>query len=197
VDRHIFVKRIRVWVVADGFISALNGESLISFTPGPPARWRFLAGAGSGRAVEIHLTVDMLPDQNTTVFRFSRPSGALAVGEDLGPECLVSCTVRVDLVDRNFHYETHRNPGSEYHFQTHSHPLEGQTGFEFKPEPDRHLRVMSDGGVYHHESEWSTGVAHPIEASRGQAAQEDAFSPGWFDLPMAKGANWILAMTSE
>src|SRR5207253_1860877 len=36
VDRHIFVKRIRAWVVADDFISALNAQSLVSFTPGPP-----------------------------------------------------------------------------------------------------------------------------------------------------------------
>src|SRR5881296_1920996 len=35
VDRHVFVKRIRVWVVADGFISPLTQESLLSFTPGP------------------------------------------------------------------------------------------------------------------------------------------------------------------
>ncbi len=60
VDRHILAKRLRVWVVADGFISELNQESLVSFTAGPPAIWRFIAGAGDGRSVEIQLAADML-----------------------------------------------------------------------------------------------------------------------------------------
>ena len=46
VDRHIFVKRIRVWANADGFISPLNGENLVGFSLGPPAHWRFVVGAG-------------------------------------------------------------------------------------------------------------------------------------------------------
>ena len=197
VDRHIFVKRIRAWVVADGFISALNAQSLVSFIPGPPARWCFVAGAGAGRSVEIHLIADMLPDTNTTVLRFVRPAVAPAAGQDLPAECLVSLTVRVDLVDRNFHWETHRNGGSEYHFQVHSHALRKHAGFEFMPAPDRQLRVFSDGGLYHHEGEWCMGIVHPVEASRGQAAEEDAYSPGWFELPMAKGGNVLLTVTAE
>ena len=42
VDRHIFAKRLRVWVDADGFITPLNGDNLIDFEPGPPAHWRFV-----------------------------------------------------------------------------------------------------------------------------------------------------------
>ncbi len=197
VDRHVFVKRVRVWVVADGFITMLNAASLVSFTPGPPAHWRFVAGAGGGRAVEIHLVADMLPEKNSTVLRFIRPAQPPAAGEDLPPECRVSLTVRVDLVDRNFHSETSRNPGSEQHFNTHSHPLAERPGFAFTPAPDRQLRVFSEGGVYHHESEWCVGVRHPVEASRGQVAQEDAFSPGWFDLPMPRDASRTLVLTAE
>src|SRR5437660_5934106 len=52
VDRHIFAKRIRVWVNADGFISSLNAANLSAFYPGPPAIWNFLANAGDGRSVE-------------------------------------------------------------------------------------------------------------------------------------------------
>jgi len=197
VDRHIFVKRVRVWVVADGFISPFNAQSLVGFRPGPPARWRFVAGAGQGRAVEIDLIADMLPDKNTTVLRFVRPAGAPATGEDLPAECAVSLTVRVDLVDRNFHWETRRQGGSEYHFHTHSHPMSGRIGFEFTPGQDRQLRVFSDGGSYHHEPEWCMGVEHPVDASRGQAGQEDAYSPGWFELPMTKGGSWLLTLTAE
>jgi len=197
VDRHIFVKRIRAWVVADGFISALDQQSLIGFVPGPPARWIFAASAGDGRAVEIHLVADMLAGRNTTVLRFTRPPGAPALGRDLPAQGRVSLTVRVDLVDRNFHFETRRNEGSEFHFFTHTHPLAGQAGFEFTPARDRRLRVFSDVGAYHHEAEWSMGVHHPVEASRGQIAVEDAYSPGWFELPMAKDANATLTLTAD
>jgi hypothetical protein len=180
VDRHIFVKRIRVWVVADGFITPLNRESLVSFTPGPPAKWRFVASTGDGRAVEIHLLADMLQDRNTTVFRFVRPLQAPAFGRDLSPESQVSLSVRVDLVDRNFHHERHRDAGAEHYFNTNARPINGRIGFEFTPAPEMSLRVISDAGRYHHESEWSMGVQHPIEVTRGLAASEDAFSPGWF-----------------
>src|SRR5207237_5625922 len=145
-----------------------------------------------GRAVEIHLLADMLAERNTTVLHFIRPARASSYGTDLPDDRQVSVTVRVDLVDRNFHGETHRNAGSEYHFQSHSHPLAGRTGMEFTPAPDRQVRIFSDGGFYHHEGEWSMGIEHPIEASRGQPAQEDAFSPGWFELPLANGTSKML-----
>src|SRR5207247_1339174 len=57
VDRHIFAKRIRVWVNADGFISPFDFSTLAAFQPGPPATWNFVANAGDGRAVEIQLSV--------------------------------------------------------------------------------------------------------------------------------------------
>jgi predicted glycogen debranching enzyme len=32
------------------------------------------------------------------------------------------------------------------------------------------------------------GIGHPVDASRGQVASGDGYSPGWFDLPLPKGA---------
>ena len=57
VDRHVFAKRIRLWAVADGFISTLDADNLIHFEPGPPARWRFLVSAGDFQAVEVEVEV--------------------------------------------------------------------------------------------------------------------------------------------
>ncbi|MFM8469475.1 MAG: alpha-amylase family glycosyl hydrolase, partial [Limisphaerales bacterium] len=94
VDRHVFVKRLRAWVNADGFITPLNAENLVAFTPGPPAHWRFVANAGDGRSVEIHLLADLVPGKNTTLLRFVRPPHAPALGRELPPECSVSLTVR-------------------------------------------------------------------------------------------------------
>ena len=197
VDRHIFAKRARVWVNADGFITALNANNLVQFTPGPPAEWRFVASAGDDRAVEIVLTADMLDGHNTTLLRFHRPDQAVAFGRDLPSDCRVALTVRVDIEDRNFHGETQHNGGTEYHFTTHTRPLSRQAGFEFRPTPERHLRVFSDGGVYHAQAEWSHSVPHPVEATRGQTASGAAFSPGWFELPLPKGHALTLTITAD
>jgi starch synthase (maltosyl-transferring) len=197
VDRHVFAKRIRVWVVADGFISPLNEESLSAFHPGPPAHWRFAASAGDGRVVEVHVTADMIEGENTTVFRFHRPPGPPAVGAALPDSARVSLTVRVDIEDRNFHSETRRNAGTEHHFTTHAHELSNEIGFEFKPAEDRQFRAITDTGVYHHEAEWPVGIAHPVETSRGQVDHGDAYSPGWFELPLARNGSVVLTLTAE
>ena len=241
VDRHIFAKRIRVWVNADGFISPLDFRSLASFAPGPPAVWHFVANAGDGRTVEIQMTADMLEGRNTTVFHFSRPTAAQATGKQLPAEAEMVLTARVDIEDRNFHSETKRNGGTEYHFASNLHPLPEKplpqaapnqlqppdpapapvrkggfaftpapdrqclrtsdfglrTGFAFTPAPDRQLRVFADAGFYHPQPEWSQDIPHPVEQSRGQVGNGDAFSPGWFELPLPKGGKVTLVLTAD
>ncbi len=197
VDRHIFVKRVRVWVNADGFNSPLDGENLVAFDAGSPARWRFVANAGDGRSIEIHLTADMLPQRNTTVLHFHRPQSSPSSGKDLPEHCDVRLTVRVDVEDRNFHAETHRNGGAEHHFATNTRSMEDKIGFAFTPATDRQLRVFANGGCYHHAEEWCENIPHPVEQSRGQVGSGDAYSPGWFDLPLTKGASVTVVTTAE
>jgi predicted glycogen debranching enzyme len=197
VDRHVFVKRVRVWSVADGFITPLDDQNLSGFEAGPPARWRFVANAGDGRAVGIELVADMLEGRNTTVLRFTRFGIVDVPGRDLPPECGVTLTVRVDLEDRNFHWETKRNSGAEHHFASNTRPLAGRAGFEFLPAPDRRLRVSADAGRYHHEAEWCEQIPHPVEQTRGQTATGDAFSPGWFSLPLTGGEPVNVVLDAE
>ncbi|HEV2210872.1 MAG TPA: amylo-alpha-1,6-glucosidase [Verrucomicrobiae bacterium] len=197
VDRHILAKRIRVWVSADGFISPLDFRSLVSFRAGPPAVWDFVANAGDGRTVEIQMTAEMPLNRNTTVFRFSRPSAALATGKQLPPAADVRLTVRIDIEDRNFHWETHRNSGAEHHFATNTRALTNAIGFGFTPAADRQLRVFADTGAYHLQPEWSENIPHPVEQSRGQVGSGDGFSPGWFEIPLPKGAAAKLVVTAE
>jgi starch synthase (maltosyl-transferring) len=220
VDRHIFAKRIRVWVNADGFLSPLDFRNLHRFQPGPPARWHFVANAGDGRTVEVQLSAQMLPGCNTTVFAFSRPSAAEAVGKQLPASADVRLTVRLDIEDRNFHWETKRNGGADHHFSTNTRtlaggaehvcgtPLAGEgaadasdeprfAGFIFAPSADRALRVFVDRGCYRPEPEWAENIPHPVEQSRGQVGSGDAFSPGWFDLPLFKGASTTLTVTAD
>jgi len=204
VDRHIFAKRIRVWVNADGFISPLDLNNLASIAPGPPAVWQFVTNAGDGRTVEIEMRANMVAGRNTTVFQFSRPTAARATGKQLPADADVRLTVRVDIEDRNFHWETRRNESAETHFPANTKTL-GDTeqtgrqsrGFSFTPAVDRQLRVFTTAGNYHPQPEWSENLPHPVEQSRGQTRSGDAYSPGWFDLPLAKGANATLVVTAE
>ncbi len=178
VDRHIFVKRMRVWVNIDGFIVPLDLQNLVSVQPGPPAVWNFLVRAGSQQKVPIQLTADMLEGRNTTVFR-------LQLGRNIPDKSReVRLTIRFDIEDRNFHTETHRNGGADHHFSSNSRALNDRAGFEFTPAEDRGVRVFTDIGYYHHEGEWSQNIPHPVEQTRGQVGAGDAFSPGWFDVPL-------------
>jgi predicted glycogen debranching enzyme len=217
VDRHVFVKRLRVWVNADGFLSPLDFKNLAAFQAGSPSVWHFTANAGDGRTVEIELRAEMLAEENTVVFQFSRPTEKKAQGKQLPADADVRLTVRVDIEDRNFHCETKRNGGADFHFSSNCHPCNSQrkethakrqslvtsaatevcVGFAFTPAHDRQLRVFADAGEYHPQPEWCENIPHPVEQSRGQTGSGDAYSPGWFELPLAKGASTSLTLTAE
>ena len=200
VDRHIFVKRVRAWVNADGFISPLEYTGLVAFDPDPPATWTFVANAGDGRAVGIVFRAEMIAGQNTTRLQWARAPLPPGAGRELEKGCAVSLTIRVDIEDRNFHQETHRHAGAEAHFAAHCHALhdgEGTVGFQFSPAPERTLRVTSDRGVFHAQPEWSQGIHHVVEATRGLADRGDAYSPGWFEVPLGEGEEVAVTLTAE
>jgi predicted glycogen debranching enzyme len=186
-DRHVLATRLRAWANADGFITALDRDNLVHFEPGPPGRWIFVVPAGDGRMVQVELALDLLPGRNTVVARFLRRVGPLPFGEDLPEDRLVSLTVRLDLEDRSFHAETQATPGADHHFRAHTQDLADRPGFLFQPAPDRRLLTFADAGGWHPAPEWSLGLPHPVEASRGMTGQGDAWSPGWFELPLPRG----------
>jgi len=193
VDRHIFAKRLRAWADASGFITPLNAANLAAFHPGPPARWQFAAIAGDGRTVSIEMLADLLEGQNTTVFCFRQLAPT-------HPAIPVRLILRLDLEDRNFHTETRHSGAADHHFNAHLRPLRKTAepaGFAFTPAPDRELRAYVDAGAYHPEPEWSHNLPHSVEATRGQPAQGDAFSPGWFEIPLSSSEPARLIVTSE
>jgi starch synthase (maltosyl-transferring) len=57
--------------------------------------------------------------------------------------------------------------------------------------------VFADAGEYHPQPEWCENIPHPVEQSRGQTGSGDAYSPGWFEIPLPKGANVTLVATAE
>ncbi|HSU53818.1 MAG TPA: amylo-alpha-1,6-glucosidase, partial [Candidatus Dormibacteraeota bacterium] len=212
VDRHVFVKRMRVWLNAAGFISPLDIETLDTFQPGPPGVWKFMANAGDGRTVELLVRANMLPDRNTTAFQFARPTAADATGKQVPAGADVRLTLRFDIEDRSFHSETHRNGGADFHFNSNTHPYTPaqsesasaalgngghKVGFAFTPAPERQLRVFCHGGAYHPQPEWSENIPHPVEQSRAQVGSGDAFSPGWFEIPLPPGKTVTVVVCAD
>ena len=195
-DRQVLAKRLRAWVNADGFITALDGRNLVRFEAGPPARWTFLASAGDGRRVGLSLEAQMPAQENALVLRWSRPANA---GEetDLPSRHSVRLTVRLDLEDRSFHGETHLDAGLESHFQSSTRTLDDRAGFRFQPASDRHLEAWTEVGTYHPQPEACRGIPHPVEGSRGLADGGDAWSPGWFDLPLPPGSELRMVLNAE
>ncbi|WP_243320483.1 amylo-alpha-1,6-glucosidase [Geothrix sp. SG200] len=191
-DRHVLVKRLRAWVIADGFLSALGADNLEGFEPGPPARWRFRAHAGDGRTVPVHLDAEMPEGRNAVVLRFSR-----GAGKEVSGEIRVGLTVRLDLEDRSFHEETTWSPDLDRRFAAATSPLSGRPGFQVRLAADRGLRAGSEGGSYHPEPEWCRGIPHPVEAGRGMRAQGDAWSPGWFELPLPPGGSLSITVDAD
>ncbi|MDE3245841.1 MAG: glycogen debranching enzyme N-terminal domain-containing protein, partial [Acidobacteriota bacterium] len=191
-DRHVLVKRARVWVNADGFLTALGADSLESVEPGPPATWTFLVNAGDGRRVRLWMEAAMVQGRNALALCFRRPEA-----EENDVETRVSLTVRLDLEDRSFHQETEATEALDQHWKASTHSSTDRPGFTFQPAPDRQLRAWVDGGSYHPESEWSRGLPHPREGERGQRDHGDAWSPGWFEVPLEAGAERALLLCTE
>ncbi|MSR66866.1 MAG: amylo-alpha-1,6-glucosidase, partial [Pedosphaera sp.] len=197
VDRHVLAKRVRLWANADGFISPLDAANLLSFVPGPPASWHFLASAGDGRAVILRITIGMVADENTVWLEIDRLAEPPSRGVPLPADKIFSLTARVDIEDRNFHSETKHDSTTDQHFAAHTHTLAAAPGFEFRPAENRRLKVTVDAGLFHPQSEWSHAIPHSVEASRAQTDSGDAYSPGWFEIPLAPGQSARLCLTAE
>lgn len=194
-DRHVLVKRMRAWVDADGFITPLDAANLAEFAAGPPASWTFVASAGDGRTVELRLHAELMHGRNTVVLRLERPAGAPRWGASLPAEARVAVTVRLDVEDRSFHAETRRGPEAEAHLA--GATLAQERGFACAFAPDRRLRARADAGAFHPDPEWCEGIPHPVEAGRGMTASGDAWSPGWFELPLRAGGAATIVVDAE
>jgi hypothetical protein len=128
------------------------------------------------------------------MLEFHRLDGTPAKGSPLSPRKSFSLTVRVDIEDRSFHSETKLDDDYEWYFEVNTIELDGAPGFVFEPEPKRRLEVRASSGKCHREIEWCRDIKHPVEESRGHRESGDAYSPGWFELPMASGERVMMTV---
>ena len=193
-DRHVLIKRLSAWVDADGFITPLDRKSLLQVESGPPAIWTFACNAGDGRRVGIRLCFDLLHDRNVAMLRCERvPTQSL----DLEPGEEVRLILRFDLEDRSFHAETHADEATTLRFESGSHALAGRVGFQFQPAAERSLIVTADRGRYFPGVQWTRRIFHAADAERGLGSHGDAYSPGWFELPLAPSEPATLVCSAD
>lgn len=185
VDRHVFVKRLRLWANANSFITPLDAASLVTLNAEQPATWLFAVPAGGGKSAIIQLKMDLSENRNTVVLSLKKviPPGH---NEFIAENIRITVTARFDIEDRSFHSETHLNDGARWHFRQHTHSLRNKSGFEFTPAADRFFKIYCTQGIYHEQEEWCEGIYHPIESGRGQTDHGDAFSPGWFEIDISE-----------
>lgn len=198
VDRHVFVKRLRAWAMVDGFTSPLDAGTLESFEAGPPASWCSASAAAiarSGCGSPSTSSPAAIPSPSaanaSTVPTRSRPMPARIRAS--------ACLARFDLEDRSFHSQTKHNGGADHHFASNSRRIDPASGpgFSFRPAIDRTLEIRASQGIYHEAPEWSHNIGHPFEASRGQEGSGDAWSPGWFEVPLNGGASVDFVVDAE
>lgn len=191
VDRHVFVKRIRLWGRCGNRITPLDRHNLKSFSKSDSATWVFGISDGDRLLTELEVNIWMKPFENSVEVRVStrnHPSG----GDP------VSVMARIDIEDRNFHSQTHLDSAYAEFFSRHITDFDGfASGFEFRAAPDRLLTVGSPNGTYVIEEELCRGIPHKVEQSRGQEGAGDAFSPGYFEKDLSTESPLQILISSE
>lgn len=189
-DRQIFFTRCRAWILCNGYSTPLAGPCLEHVTVAPDgsaAEWRFAAPCGMGRRVPITLRVALEPGSNRVVLRFRRDKAAKPWRD---PEMSVGLVLRPDIEWRNFHRKTKAYTGPEAEWQKAVKHF--ANGFAFRPEANTELTLSMPKAEWNPESKWTYNVYHPEEAARGQDANTDLWSPGWFHIELNRGDEAVL-----
>ncbi len=184
-DRQVFLTRLRGWVLCNGYSMPLGGpctKKVIASADGKVAEWHFDAPCGMGRRIPLVVRVALEPLSNRVVLNFKR---GYATGDMADPADSVGLVLRPDIEWRNFHCKTKAYAGAEEAFP--KMIRHEALGFTFAPEPKFELKVAFSKGDWNPEPEWCYSVGHPEEAARGQEAQSDLWSPGWFHVELKRG----------
>ncbi len=192
-DRVNLWTRTRCWLQREGYTREFNRRCVTRFTADPAgraARWDFFVPCGMGHTTAFVVELALATGFNAARMKVTR----VASGEDdVGDQ--VRLVFRPDIEWRSFHATTKAYAGPEALFAKSVTP--SPRGFRFKPY-DADFVMSVNGGLYHHEPQWSYGVGHPEEAARGQEPSGDLFSPGWIsaDLKVGETVELVGAMGS-
>ncbi len=191
-DRVNLWTRTRCWLQREGYVREIDVRSLVKVAVDPAgrfARWDFRVPCGMGRTTAFSFDLSLEPGVNAARLAVSRTD---AGADDVGDQ--VRLVFRPDVEWRSFHEKTKAYAGPEKEFPAHCAALDaadGRQGFAFSPYGGAFVMTV-EGGVYHHEPQWTYGVPHPEEVERGQGDSGDLFSPGWISADLKKGECVVL-----
>lgn len=180
-DRHIMLRRLRIWLLHHARTQEITLACLHDFERAADgaAIWNYHVPTGNGLYVDISMKIEIVAGKNQTRITFLRKEGS---GRDyLAPGSAVKLIVRPDVEDRNFHYST-KASGLENVWPGKVRFLE--RGFDFTPAPERSLSLQTSSGKFVPGAEWSYMIWQPNEADRGLDPHSDTYSPGYFDIDL-------------
>ena len=192
-DRHIMLRRMRMWMVYHARTQEVAANCLISFDVAEDGGglWHYKIPAGNGMYVSCTLKIELVPGKNICKISLMRLSGKDRKNH-LPDDSPVRFVVRFDLEDRSFHNATK----ASYVEKVWTGCIkENDRGFEFAPVPERKLSVVSSAGKFHRADEWHYMLWQPNEAARGLDPYSDVYSPGYFEIPVYGGELFQIAGT--
>ncbi len=181
-DRVNLWTRTRCWLQREGYTREFDRRCVTRFTADPEgraARWDFRVPCGMGKTTAFTVELALAPGFNAARMKVTRVE---AEANDVGDQ--VRLVFRPDIEWRSFHTTTKAYAGAEDLFAKSVTPA--PRGFRFKPY-DKDFVMSVEGGLYHHEPQWTYGIGHPEEAARGQEPSGDLFSPGWISADLKVG----------
>ncbi len=194
VDRRVFFTRCRAWLRHNGYSHAIDATCLDAFEADPAGRsaaWRFQVPTGVGQWVSLTFRLSLARGRNRLRLAIARE----AAKDGLADTTAVQIVLRPDIEWRGFHGKTKAYTGPETRWpaaiRAESH------GFTFRPEPGETCSIRVEPGRFHQETQWSYMVAHPEDAARGLDSASDLFSPGWFEIDLAGGAQAVVVAERE
>ena len=196
-DRWIMFTRCRVWLVFQGYSQALNTDCLEEFAVNETGSgfWRYQVPTGQGENIRLTIALSMVTGKNAIQMQFYRHPAAKG-GRHLDDAKTVQLILRPDIENRSFHDLTKAYTGPQDQWPQRTRPE--QQGFIFEPDERHHLHVQFSDGDFVPQPEWQYMVHHALDAERGQDADSDLFSPGYFSVMMHGNQRvWLSAEIGE
>ena len=184
-DRHIMLRRMRMWMIYHARTQEVAANCLCSFEIAKDGGglWHYKIPAGNGMYVSCILKIGLQKGKNVSRISLIRLSGKNRK-HHLPDEISVKFLIRFDLEDRSFHHAT-KASWVEHVWQ--NRITEIDRGFDFAPAPERILTLISSAGKFCRADEWHYMIWQENEAQRGLDPYSDVYSPGYFEVPVHGG----------
>ncbi|UDQ97909.1 amylo-alpha-1,6-glucosidase [Lentisphaerota bacterium WC36G] len=222
-DRHVFLRRYRLYLFHNGRGRELNKYVCHKFFVDETGvgNWFFEVPLEKGKYVALHLQLEMDENNNVILMRAVRCSSKMfnasccnksqsscdkKIRQELHSEFAnrrkdylpddgkIKLLIRVDIEDRNFHYETKAARGPQDHWPNSITVIDDSNmdneefkftkGFDFKPSSNRIFQLRFNRGEFVRNDEWNYNILQSDEAERGLEAYTDLYSPGYIEIDL-------------